>query len=81
MTAIDLRKRVHLFLVFLTLSAYCVADNTEDSKWISLNILDTQSIPWDERFRLGSKETSKGKLLYSNAVSYTHLTLPTIYSV
>ena len=52
MTAIDLRKRVHLFLVFLTLSAYCVADNTEDSKWISLNILDTQSIPWDERFRL-----------------------------
>ena len=76
MSTTDLRKRVLLSLVFLTLSMHGVADDTEDPESVALNILDTQSIPWDERFRLGSKETSKGKLLYSNnegtALFYVH---------
>ena len=76
MSTTDLRKRVLLSLVFLTLSMHGVADDTEDPESVALNILDAQSIPWDERFRLGSKETSKGKLLYSNnegsALFYVH---------
>ena len=35
--------------------------------WRALSITDVNAMEWDDRFRMGKKGTSSGKLLYRNA--------------
>ena len=69
-------KSVYLLLVVIAFNVFLAAGSEVHSEWVPLNIVDVRSMPWDERFRLGSKETSKGKLIYSNrsgaAFFYVH---------
>jgi hypothetical protein len=52
------------------------AEAKDKREWVPLGIVDVNSLPWDERFRMGSKQTTKGKLLYTNKsgaiLFYTH---------
>ena len=44
------------------------ATNAETvNEWRSLNTVDVNALEWDERFRMGTKDTTKGKLVYSNS--------------
>ena len=45
----------------------CGAPGADTSQeWRPLNIVDVDTLEWDDRFRMGNVGTSKGKLLYSN---------------
>ena len=52
------------------------AEGKDKIEWVPLSIIDVNSLPWDDRFRMGSKQTTKGKLLYANKsgaiLFYTH---------
>ena len=53
---------------FLILFTHAVAINAgeSDDAWRSLNVVDVNTVDWDERFSMGKHRRSKGKLLYTN---------------
>jgi len=72
-------KNVVLTVCVCTLLWTLATGNVEAKdkrEWVPLGIVDVNSLPWDERFRMGSKQTTKGKLLYTNKsgaiLFYTH---------
>lgn len=60
--------RFYLIPLFygVLLGSYVVAEESSmDSQWVPLQITDVNRLPWDERFRMGHKNTTNGKLLFS----------------
>ena len=55
-------------LLCLLLLFHAVAVNADEANdtWRSLNVVDADTVDWDERFSMGKHRRSKGKVLYSN---------------
>ena len=60
--------RFYLIPLFygVLLSSHVVAEeSSQDSLWVPLQITDVNKLPWDSRFRMGHKNSTNGKLLFS----------------
>ena len=56
---------IPLFYGVLLGSHVVAEESSQDSQWTPLQITDVNKLPWDERFRMGHKNTTNGKLLFS----------------